>query len=279
MRAILAKQRPLTWLAFALFAVVTLLPFYWILLSAITPKNDLFDLPINYWPKNPTLENFVNLTRTIPFWRYFANSAIMSLVSAFVSVLLSFLAAYAFSRIKFPGAGLLLLFFLVSTALPPVSTLLPLYDMFAGMGLLNTILGTTILVTSMIVPFTIWILVSFVDQVPRELDDAAVMDSCPRFLAIFLVIAPVCMPGLATMFVINFVNAWNELLIPLVFTSDASAKTLSVGITELAVQANAMAKPWELISAIGVAMIIPVMIVVLLFQRSIVSGLTQGAVK
>jgi ABC-type glycerol-3-phosphate transport system permease component len=269
----------LTWLAFLIFAIVTLLPFYWILLSAITPKEELFKLPIDYWPENPTLENFAGLADAIPFWRYFANSAIMSLVSSFVSVLLSFLAAYAFSRIKFPGSGFLLLLFLISTALPPVSTLLPLYDMFASLGLLNTILGTTILVTSMIVPFTIWILVSFVDQVPRELDDAAIMDGCPRFLAIFLVIAPVCMPGLATMFVINFVNSWNELLIPLVFTSDSSAKTLSVGITELAVQANSMAKPWELISAIGVAMVIPVMLVVLLFQRSIVSGLTQGAVK
>lgn len=268
-----------TWLAFAVFAVLTLLPFYWILLSAITPKQDLFRLPIRYWPENPTLENFETLFKTIPFWRYFFNSALMSLSSTFISVLFSFLAAYGFSRIKVPGSGALLLFFLITTALPPVSTLLPLYDIFASLKLLNSLFGIIILVSSMIVPFTVWILVSFVNQIPRELDDAAIVDGCPRFLVIFLIIAPICMPALATMFLINFVTAWNELLIPLVFTSDASAKTLSVGITELAVQANAMAKPWELISAIGVAMIIPVIALVLLFQRAIVSGLSQGAVK
>jgi len=268
-----------TWLGFALFAVVTLLPFYWILLSAITPRQDLFSSPVHYWPEHPTLDNFISLFTVIPFWSYFINSSVMSLLSAFVSVLTSFLAAYAFSRIKFRGSNLLLLFFLITTALPPVSTLLPLYDIFARFHLLNSLAGLIILVSSMIVPFTVWILVSFVDQIPKELDDAATVDGCPRWLAIFIIVAPICMPALATMFVINFVIAWNELLIPLVFSTNVTAKTLSVGITELAVQANSMSKPWELISAIGVAMIVPVMVLVFIFQRAIVSGLTQGAVK
>jgi multiple sugar transport system permease protein len=276
---LLRKLKPGTWIAFAIFAVVTLLPFYWIILSAITPRDELFKLPINYWPEHPTLDNFAKLMEVIPFWRYFFNSAVMSLSSAFLSVLVSFLAAYAFSRFKLRGSGVLLLFFLVTTALPPVSTLLPLYDLFASTRLLNSLAGLILLVSSMIVPFTVWILVSFVNQVPKELDEAAIIDGCSRLMLIFRIVAPICMPALATMFLINFVTAWNELLIPLVFSSDASAKTLSVGITELAVQANAMAKPWELISAIGVAMIVPVMLLVFIFQRAIVSGLSQGAVK
>jgi ABC-type glycerol-3-phosphate transport system permease component len=276
---LLRKLKPGTWIAFVIFAVVTLLPFYWIILSAITPRDELFKLPIRYWPEHPTLDNFAKLLDAIPFWRYFFNSTVMSLSSAFLSVLVSFLAAYAFSRFKLRGSGALLLFFLITTALPPVSTLLPLYDLFASVKLLNTLAGLILLVSSMIVPFTVWILVSFVNQVPKELDEAAIIDGCSRLTLIFRIVAPICMPALATMFLINFVTAWNELLIPLVFASDASAKTLSVGITELAVQANAMAKPWELISAIGVAMIIPVMLLVFIFQRAIVSGLSQGAVK
>lgn len=278
MRA-LARLRPGTWIAFALFVALTLLPFYWILLSAFTPRDQLFKLPIRYWPENPTLDNFAKLFDTIPFWRYFLNSAVMSLSSAFLSVLFSFTAAYAFSRIRFPGSGALLVFFLITTALPPVSTLLPLYDIFAMLRLLNSLHGLVILMTSMIVPFTIWILVSFVNQVPKELDEAAIVDGASRLRVIFTIVAPICMPALATMFLINFVIAWNELLIPLVFATDVSAKTLSVGITELAVQANSMSKPWELISAIGVAMIVPVLLLVLIFQRAIVSGLSQGAVK
>lgn len=274
-----APLRPGAWIGFAVFAVITLLPFYWILLSAITPRDQLFRLPIRYWPEHPTLENFAKLFATIPFGRYFLNSMVMSLSSAFLSVLFSFLAAYAFSRIKFRGSGAFLIFFLITTALPPVSTLLPLYDIFASLRLLNSIFGLVVLMTSMIVPFTVWILVSFVNQIPKELDEAAVVDGCPTLLAIFIIIAPICMPALATMFLINFVTSWNELLIPLVFATDVSAKTLSVGITELAVQANSMAKPWELISAIGVTMIIPVLILVLMFQRAIVAGLSQGAVK
>lgn len=276
---LLRKLKPGTWIAFVIFAVVTLLPFYWIILSAITPRDELFKLPIRYWPEHPTLDNFAKLLDAIPFWRYFFNSTVMSLSSAFLSVLVSFLAAYAFSRLKLRGSGALLLFFLITTALPPVSTLLPLYDLFVSVKLLNTLAGLILLVSSMIVPFTVWILVSFVNQVPKELDEAAIIDGCSRLTLIFRIVAPICMPALATMFLINFVTAWNELLIPLVFASDASAKTLSVGITELAVQANAMAKPWELISAIGVAMIVPVMLLVFIFQRAIVSGLSQGAVK
>lgn len=271
--------RPGVWIAFTVFTVITLLPCYWIVLSSITPRDELFRLPIRYWPDNPTLENYVTLVNTIPFWRYFFNSTVMSVASAFFSVLFGFMAAYAFSRIKLRGSGLILFFFLLTTALPPVSTLLPLYDIFATLNLLNSLFGLIVLVSSMIVPFTVWILISFVDQIPKELDDAAIIDGCPRFWVIFRIIAPICMPALATMFVINFVIAWNELLIPLVFTFDASAKTLSVGITELAVQANAFARPWELISAIGVAMILPVMVLVLFFQRAIISGLSQGAVK
>lgn len=270
---------PGIWIAFALFLAGILLPFYWILLSAVTPRDDLFKLPLRYFPAHPTLENFTRLPEVIPFWRYFLNSAVMSAGSALLSVLVSFLAAYAFARLRVPGRGLLLVFFLLTTALPPVSTLLPLYDVFAAFNLINTLSGLILLVTSMIIPFTVWILVTFVQQIPGELDEAAIMDGCPRLQIIFRIIAPVCMPALATMFLINFVIAWNELLIPLVFTFDDAAKTLSVGITELAVQANSMAKPWELISAMGVAMILPVLLLVFLFQRAIVSGLTQGAVK
>ena len=268
-----------SWLAFALFLVVALLPFYWIVLSSITPKEELFALPLDYWPASPTLANYRALFENIAFGSYFVNSMIFSVGSAVVSVLFGFLAAYAFARLEFPGSNVIFLAFLISTALPPISTLLPLFELFRAFRLVNTHAGLIVLMSSTVVPFTVWVLVTFIRQVPEALDEAAIIEGCSRFAVIFRIVMPVTTPALATMFLLNFIIAWNELLIPLVFAITAKTKTLSVGITELAVKSTSFSKPWELISAMGVTMIIPVVLLVIFFQGALVRGLTQGAVK
>jgi ABC-type glycerol-3-phosphate transport system permease component len=260
------------------FIIVVLLPVYWMTRSAFAVSTDLIKLPILYFPP-PTLRNFATLMEQVPFGLYLRNSLLFALSTTLATLLVSYLAAYAFARIRFPGSGVLLWVLLLSMALPDIGTIVPLYQILKTFHLSDSIAGISLILTSTLTPFTVWVLVSFIKQVPYEIEEAAILDgaSLPRIL--WHILLPVTVPGLVTMGLINFVNAWNNLLYPLSFTTSPSAKTLSVAITEIYAGYSPWGKPWELIMAVGVTMTIPIIILVLLSQRSIVRGLTGGAIK
>ncbi|MGQ9623153.1 MAG: carbohydrate ABC transporter permease [Candidatus Caldatribacteriaceae bacterium] len=264
---------------FVVYVLITLFPFYWVFISSVTPKHKLFSIPPLYFPRYFTTENFTHMMNNIPFSAYLRNSLAFSLSSSTVSVLLSFFAAYAFARIRFRGSNVLLLFFLMSIALPPITTVIPLYELYGKVNLLNTIEGMVIAMSSLITPFTIWVLISFIKRVPVEIEEAAAIDGAGFLRILFQISLPLILPAIGTMFVINFITSWNELLYPLVFGVDANSKTLTVGLTEVALESTAYGKPWDLMSALSVVMIIPVVALVIIFQRTIVEGLTRGAIK
>ena len=184
------------------------------------------------------------------------------------------------AQIQFPGSTVLFLILIISIAIPQIGTVVPLFEMLNTLGLINSRLGMILLMSSLITPFTVWTMVSFIQQIPAEIEEAARIDRANLIQTLWLVVLPVVKPALATMVIINFINAWNELLYPLVFATSQDTKTLSVGMIELAVDPSMGAgRPWDLMSAISVGTIIPVLILVLFFQRLIVSGLTTGAIK
>lgn len=262
----------------AVFLGIVLLPFYWIVLSSLTPKHQIFTVPPRYWFGDITLENFQTLNDNIPLARYILNSLIFAIGSSAVSVAAAFLASYALARMRFRGANLIFAGFVVSIALPQIGTLVPLFELFKNLDLVNTRHGLIILMSSLITPFTVWILVPFLRQIPFEIEEAAIVDGARLPQVLWQILLPLMRPALATLFVINFIISWNELLYPLVFAQ--RDKTLSVGLVELAVQPTAGGgRPWDLLSALSVVMIVPVLILVLLFQRLIVAGLTRGALK
>uniref|UniRef100_A0A7V3YHP0 Maltose/maltodextrin transport system permease protein MalG n=1 Tax=Candidatus Caldatribacterium californiense TaxID=1454726 RepID=A0A7V3YHP0_9BACT len=268
-----------TYVLLVLYVFVTLFPFYWIFISSVTPKHKLFSIPPLYFPRYFTMENFSRMINNIPFYAYLRNSLWFSLSSSAISVLLSFFAAYAFARIRFRGSNVLLLLFLMSIALPPITTVIPLYELYGRVNLLNRIEGMVVAMSSLITPFTIWVLIAFIKQVPVEIEEAAAIDGAGFFRILFRISLPLILPAVGTMFVINFITSWNELLYPLVFGVDAKSKTLTVGLTEVALESTAYGKPWDLMSALSVVMIIPVVVLVIIFQRTIVEGLTRGAIK
>lgn len=286
-RVRLSSQRVQTWadqaslyLLVLLFLFVTLLPFYWILISSVTPKYQMFSIPPRYWPTELTLENYVNMTRNIPFFRYFRNSLIFALGSSLISVALSFLASYALARIRFRGSNVVFMGFILSIALPQIGTLVPLFEVFKALNMVNRYHGLILLMSSLITPFTVWILVSFIQQIPAEIEEAAIMDGASLPQVLLKVVIPIVKPALATMIIINFIISWNELLYPLVFATNRFTKTLSVGLVEMQVDpAMGAGRPWDLMSALSVAMILPVLLLVVFFQRLIVAGLTRGAIK
>jgi ABC-type glycerol-3-phosphate transport system permease component len=262
------------------FLFTIIFPFYWIMLSSFTPKYELFTVPPRYWFSTFTLENYQTLANSIPLLRYFINSLLFAAGSSFISVAAAFLASYALARLQFRGANFIFIAFVISIALPQVGGLVPLFEVFKTTNLINTYHGLVILMSSLVLPFTVWILVPFLRQIPYEIEEAAIIDGARLPQLFWFIILPIMRPALATMAIINFIIAWNELVYPLVFATSGTNKTLSVGLVELAVQPTAGGgRPWDLLSALSMVMIVPVLFLVLLFQRMIVSGLTRGAVK
>ncbi len=273
-------NRLLLYLAVALFLFVILLPFYWISISSFTPRYQMFSIPPRWVPTEITFENYANLANNIPFFRYYVNSLVFAVFSSVFSVLLAFLAAYALARARFRGSNVIFLIFIVSIAIPQIGTLVPLFELYKSLKLINSPFGMIMLMSSLIIPFTVWTMVSFIQQLPEEIEEAARIDGANLAQILWRVVVPVVKPAIATMIIINFIISWNELLYPLVFATSTATKTLSVGLVELAVDpAMGAGRPWDLMSALSVSMIIPVLLLVLFFQRLIVSGLTKGAIK
>ena len=273
-------NRGLIYLGVAIFLFIVLLPFYWIFMSSFTPKYLMFSIPPRYFPQKIIFDNYVNMTRNIPYYRYLANSLIFAIGSSALSVVFAFLASYALARMRFRGSNIVFMFFILSIAVPQIGTIVPLFAMFNQLGLINKHFGLILLMGSLLTPFTVWIMVPFVQQIPAEIEEAARIDGASLPQVLWNVVIPVIKPALATMFIINFIISWNELLYPLVFATSRATKTLSVGLVEMAVDPSMGAgRPWDMMSAVSVTMIIPVLLLVLFFQRMIISGLTRGAVK
>jgi ABC-type glycerol-3-phosphate transport system permease component len=261
-----------------LFALVALIPFYWMLKSALTERQKVFKVPPTYLFR-PTLENFRVLADQVPFGRYFLNSFVFATATTVATLVASFMAAYAIARIPVRGRNALLLALVISTALPEIVTIIPLYQVLRNLRLLDSIIGLTLIMSSVLAPFTVWVLVAFIRQVPYEIEEAAIIDGARLPEVLWRIVLPMTAPALATMAVINFVNAWNNLLFPLAFSSSEKSKTLSVAITEVYQQGTPYGRPWELISSLGITMMVPVIILAMVSQRAIVRGLTAGAIK
>jgi len=278
------QRRPFKWgsvgvyVSFVIFSLIVLIPIYWMVRSSFANQSELHATPLVYLP-TPTLQNFQTLVEQVPFFEYTRNSIVFALATTAVTLLVSYLAAYAFARIHFPGSGIILWILVLSMALPDIGTIVPLYRILSSLHLLDTIGGLTLVLSSTLTPFTVWVLVSFIKQVPYEIEEAAIIDGATLPQILWRILLPVTAPGLVTMGLINFINAWNNLLYPLSFSVSPAAKTLSVSITEVFSGYSPWGRPWELIMAVGVAMVIPIVILIMFSQKSIVRGLTGGALK
>ncbi|GAC1368649.1 MAG: carbohydrate ABC transporter permease [Ktedonobacteraceae bacterium] len=262
-----------------LFALFTLAPIYWIVLSAFTPISELFTSPLNYIPLHPSLVNFETVSQAVPLAQQFMNSVILAVLSAFFSVVVCLLAAYAFARIRFPGRNLLFLGILVSGYVPTIAMIIPLFQLFQNLSLLDSLQGLIILLVSFLLPTSVWIMTSFVRQIPVELEEAAQIDGANFLSTLWFVLVPVLRPSLATLFLLNLVTSWDEFFFPLIFSrSDASA-TLTLGITQAAVNPLYQTVAWGNEAAMGLIVIAPVFILTLIFQKQIVEGLMAGSLK
>lgn len=260
------------------------LPVAWLVISSISTRAELLSVPIHWIPDNPTLRNYVDIltpgTTVSEVARTFKitlrNSLLVASSVTVISLLVGSLASYALARIKFPFRQGFLIGILATRMIPEISLVIPLYIIAAQFRLLNSPLILIATYLSFALPFAIWLMAAFFQTVPIELEDAARIDGCSRLRTLFQIIMPVSAPGLVSTALFVFLTAWDEFFFALIFTSTVAAKTVPVAIAEFTgryvVDVSGMMTG-------GVLAAIPPIVLSLLFQRYIVSGLTAGAVK
>lgn len=260
--------------------VFTVIPLYVMATSSLKPLSDVQGA-FSWWPSNVTIEPFIEMWRTVPLARYFVNSTIVAVVATVLSVAVAILAAFAVSRFRFRGRGTFTTSVLSTQMFPGVLFLLPLFLIFVninnsiGLQLVGTRMGLIVTYLTFSLPFSIWMLVGYFDSIPRELDEAALVDGCGPLGALGRVVLPAARPGVIAVAIYSFMTAWGEVLFASVMTTEAN-RTLSVGLRQYSTQTNVY---WNQIMAAALVVSIPVVIGFLLAQRHFVAGVTAGAVK
>jgi len=257
-------------LAFCLF------PFVYMAAVSLSTRADFLAPQV---PFKFTLDNFnaVLTNQSLHFLDYFRNSIVISLVSAFFCVAVASLAGYAITRLQFPGKMYLLFFALAVSMFPQIGLVGYLFKFMARLGWINTYQALLFPYIAWILPLSLWILVSYFSQIPRELDKAALIDGCTYWQTLRKVILPIAAPGVLSVFLLSFIFAFNEFMFALMLTTDYKARTIPVGIALF--QGLHGQTPWGNIMAASVITTMPVVILTLIFQRRIIGGLTRGAVK
>jgi multiple sugar transport system permease protein len=272
----LPRGRPLTLIAAAIVVLNGFFPAVWILLTSLKTEAELVSKPITWWPRSPTLANYVQAFTDQPLLRYLGNSLAVAVLSTILSLLVASLAAYAIARLNLRRRQLILTCIVASSMFPLVTLLVPIFQTMRSLGLLNTYTALVLPYTVLNLPVCTLVLVSFFQSIPRDLENAAMIDGCTRLGALWRVVVPLAAPGVFTAGILAFVNAWDEFLLALSLNASASMRTLPVGIT---LYQGEFTFPWPIISAALVVAIVPVAVLIAVFQERVVGGLTQGGLK
>lgn len=263
-------------LVLGIWLLITLFPLAWIIVTSLKTPGSIARYPLQYWPSPVSFENYRKLFTDSPFGQFILNSLLVSTAAALAATAISILGAYVLSRFVFRGRGALLMAFLVTQMIPAFIALGPLYVMMVDLSLVDTRAGLSIVYVAMCIPFCTIMLRGFFDNVPVDLEEAAMVDGCNRFTALPRVIVPVMRPGIVATFIFNFVNCWNELFLSVTLINTDSRRTIPSALNGFISSFNI---DWGPMSAAAVLAIVPTMILFAAASRFIVQGLTSGAVK
>jgi multiple sugar transport system permease protein len=267
---------PLRILIGLILVVNGIFPALWILFTSLKTEGELMAKPITWLPHAPTMANYLRAFTDQPLLLFLFNSFMVAILSTALTLFISVLAAYALSRLQIRGRDLILSAIIAVSTFPLVTLLVPLFEIMRALGILNTWIALILPYTVLSLPVCTLILVSFFEGIPRDLENSAMIDGCTRIGALFKVVVPLSAPGVFTAGILAFVNAWDEFLLALSFNSNPQLRTLPVGIT---LYQGEFAFPWPVISAALVVGIVPVAILIVIFQERVVSGLTSGGIK
>jgi trehalose/maltose transport system permease protein len=256
--------------------VVSVFPFYYAILTSFKSGTAIFE--VDYWPKHFSLDNYRLVMTQGSFPLNLLNSLFVSTVVVLISLFLAITASFALARVRFRGRKLLLLTILSVSMFPQIAVLAGLFEMIRGLGLYNTLWSLILAYMIFTLPFTVWVLTTFMRDLPVELEEAAIVDGANSWTIVSKVFMPLMWPALVTTGLLAFIAAWNEFLFALTFVSNNDTRTVPVAIALLS-GASEQEIPWGPIMAASVIVTVPLVILVLVFQRKIVAGLTAGGVK
>ena len=266
----------LQYLMLAPFIAFALFPLYWLIKVAVTPTELLYSEGVRMWPSATTWDNFRFVLTASDFPLYFRNSLFVSGTTSLLTVIIAALAGYAFSRMAFRGKMAIVALMLVTQMFPLVMLIAPMFKILQPLGLTGSLWGLVIVYTAFNVPFATFLMQSFFDGIPRELDEAAMMDGHTRAGALLHIVLPLTLPGIAATLGFVFTAAWSELLFALMLLSGSSDTTFPVGLLSFV---SRFSVDFGQMMAAGVLALIPAALFFLLIQRYLVQGLTAGAVK
>lgn len=269
------------WIAVLVIVVFCLFPFYWLINLSLKTGADLGESSLI--PPNPTLQNYKSIFQNSDFTKALRNSAIISLFTTFLALMVGSFCAYALARLRFRGKFIILALVLSITTFPAIAIAAPLFRLWSNMPLglpelFNTIPGLIIPNLTFALPLAIYILVSFFKEIPKDLEEAALVDGATHFTAFRKVVVPLAAPGLATAGILTFIATWNEFLLAITLTSTPKARPVPAAIAYFT-GSTQFEIPYGTITAASVTISVPLILLVLFFQKRIVAGLTAGAVK
>jgi len=265
------------WIPLTLVVLWAATPLVWALSASFKTRSEFAKTPPLFFPENPTIEAYQKVLGDGGFWTFARNSLLIAVVATVVTVAVSTIAAYGFARYAFKWRHVLLLVILLPRLVPRISLIVPVYDLMRGLGLLNTQFTLMVVYIGMAIPLATWIMIGFVGGIPRELDEAARVDGATSWGVFQRIILPLAIPGLLTISVLAFREAWNEFPFALALTNSPDVRTLpyqlflfkdTLGILDVG-----------LIQGFTILSIIPILIVYIAFEKHVVAGLTAGAVK
>lgn len=263
-------------------AVIILLPFAWLLIASISSQASLVEVPLSWVPEKFDFSRFVDIfTETgngvaATFRASVVNSIIVASGSTAVGIFVGVLGGYSFARLRFRGRRVTLVTFLASYMLPPIALVIPLYTILSSIGLLDSKIGLVLVYCAYVTPFILWILGNYFMTIPADLEEAALVDGCSRIQALLRIVLPSAKPGIFAAIMFGFILAWDEFMYALIFTSSSSAKTIPVAIAEFS---GKHSTDFGLVAAGGLIAALPPVILAIVFQRYVVSGLTAGGIK
>jgi len=256
--------------------VIYLFPIIHIFLASFKPEAEIFSIPPTILPRKVTLEHYERIMKVFNFPLYLRNSLIIAVFSTLISVSLGSIAAYGFSRYKFPASRAIFLSVLLSRMLPPISIAIPLYVIFRHLGLLDTPIAVILGHCTYQIPFVIWLMKSFFDDIPHELEEAGLVDGMSPFQVFRKITLPLSIPGLTVATIFAFMSSWNDLIFAVTLTMSDEARTIPVGMSFLQTETKIY---WGEIAAIGFIHSIPLLLITFILQKYLVKGLTLGAIK
>lgn len=269
-------SRTFFYLLVAAIVVYTVFPFYWAIVSSLKEGSALYQ--VEAFPRNPAWGNYAAIFAQQSFGRNILNSVIVAATVVSISLFLSVTAAYALGRIEFRGRKVMLLTILAVSMFPQVAVLSGMFELVSWLGLYDTLGSLCLSYLILTLPFTTWVLTTFVRELPKELEEAALVDGAKPFTIIRKVFLPIMWPALATTGLLAFITAWNEFMFAITFTLSNQKRTVPVAIALIS-GASRFELPWGRVMAASVIVTVPLVVLVLIFQRRIVTGLTAGAVK